>query len=77
MNIRLHDLARQHPNLLGGMMLSDALVHEYDIMFMKGIYGKYCGICDTELQIGIGFLHLNSKRHLQNLEKTKEEANQQ
>jgi len=77
MNIRLHDLARQHPNLLGGMMLSDALIHEYDIMFMKGIYGKYCGICDTELQIGIGFLHLNSKRHLQNLEKTKEEANQQ
>ena len=77
MNIRLHDLARQHPNLLGGMMLSDALVHEYDIMFMKGIYGKYCGICDTELQTGIGFSHLNSKRHLQNLKKAKEEAKEE
>jgi hypothetical protein len=72
MNIRLHDSTRQHPNLLGGMMLSDALVHEYDIMFMKGIYGKYCGICDTELQTGIGFSHLNSKRHIENLQRKKD-----
>ena len=67
MGIRLYDPTRMYPNLLGGILLTEDIVHQYDIMFMYGMYGKYCAVCDKQMKNYIGFTHINSKTHQANL----------
>jgi hypothetical protein len=66
--IKLHDKEHTTPNILGNIVLPDNVVSRYNTMFMKGIQGDYCKVCNKHVKGGIGFRHLNSKNHLKNIE---------
>ncbi len=71
MPIRLYDREKRHPNILGDIVLSDSIVRDYNIMFMKGMLGNHCEICNTTMTRGnIGFKHLNSVIHKRNMNTT-------
>lgn len=65
----LYDRARQRPSILGDIILPPYIVKRYDIMFLKGFKGKYCEVCNCTLSSYISFTHLNSKEHIENLNK--------
>jgi hypothetical protein len=66
--VRLYDETRTYPNIIGGIMLPRNVVQKYDTMFMRGIQGDYCSVCDITLEHGgIGFKHLTGKKHLENM----------
>ncbi len=65
LDIRLHDDAKQFPNLLGHIHMPDTLVAKYDTMFMKGLV-KYCDVCKTHFPHGITLKHYATKKHIKN-----------
>ena len=63
--IRLHDDTKRAPNILGDVLLPEGVVNKYNTMFMRGVYGNHCSVCNVTLKRGgVGFRHLNSKKHI-------------